>query len=160
MQNLLWNVIRDGLIGVRPLVWKRIVSWLKRRMSWWWRRGDIMNLVNSRTSIQSVLLLGAILTVPMPVWGEVVPTDREISSIRAYSSYGYIRFTPPFSSLTKCNNKAFDSEVVIDWNNNRDAKTMFATALMAFATGKKVGFSVRSCHKSKRRIVVRIDVAN
>jgi len=76
---------------------------------------------------------------------EQISRDRTIFMINTYATYAAVRFTPDFDS-SQCNpDSTLNNAVIIDFGANKDAKAMYAAALSAQLTGKKVGFGIAGC---------------
>ena len=117
--------------------------------------------LKSRNLVRSLLILGIILTVPVTAWGQQrgqIPQDRSITRIASYTTFALVRFSPAHPSTAACGHRDEDQEVAIDWRTTPDAKVMYAAALLAFATGKLVGFGFDGCHGSQRRELYRLDM--
>ena len=90
--------------------------------------------------------------------GENIPITKSITQIRTLTTYATVNFDPPFVNSLGCSSGVADKRAAIDWGNKPDKKVMFATAMLAFATNKKVGFFINGCHASGVPIVVRISL--
>lgn len=91
---------------------------------------------------------------------ESIPVNRTITQIRSFTTYAQIDFVAPRPNSLGCSSAKANRRVAIDWKTQPDRKVMFATALLAFATNKLVGFAINRCHGSGVPLVVRISVAD
>jgi hypothetical protein len=92
--------------------------------------------------------------------GEAIPWDKKITQIRSLTTYAQVQFAPPHDNSQGCQSSAASRRVAIDWHDNADRKLMYATAMLAYATNKKVGFTVNGCHESGVPTAVRIIVSD
>ncbi|MCP5153424.1 MAG: hypothetical protein H6983_04595 [Ectothiorhodospiraceae bacterium] len=84
---------------------------------------------------------------------------RTITRIAVSDNWAVIEYTPglaaPVEGCTGTLNP--EKKVTIDWESFANRKTMLATAMLAFATGSNVNFSVSGC-KAGYPSVRRVDV--
>ena len=116
--------------------------------------------MNTHTKWLAILisLLGAFATFSNAMAAENIPTDKNITTIRSFTTYAQILFVTPHSNSLGCPNNNANRRVAIDWNTQSNRKVMYATALLAFATNKLVGFAIDGCHFSGVPKAVRISV--
>ena len=115
---------------------------------------------HTRWSANLISLLGGFVIFANAMATGTISTDKQITQIRAFTTYAQIIYDPPFANSEGCPHGAADRRVAIDWNSNEKRKVMYATALLAYATNKTVGFSINGCHPSGLPKVVVINVKN
>ena len=89
---------------------------------------------------------------------ESIPVDKQITQIRTFTTFAQIDFDAPHPNVQGCSSRVADSRVAIDWKVKQDRKFMFATAMLAYATNKLVGFSINGCHPSGVPMATRVSV--
>ena len=106
-----------------------------------------------------ISLSGGFAAVPSAMAaGESIPNNKVITQLRAYTTYAQIDFDTPQANSQGCSSSSADKRVAVDWKNKPDRKVLYATAMLAFATNKRVGFYINGCHSSGVPKVVRISV--
>ncbi|WNO10317.1 hypothetical protein [Teredinibacter sp. KSP-S5-2] len=84
-----------------------------------------------------------------------VPSDRSVSLLVAYGDIVVVQFSPSFENTQNCSSS---SQVTAQLDLNEDPhKALYSTLLMAFASGKKVGFGIEGCSGQYPKIY-RVDV--
>ena len=107
-----------------------------------------------------ISLLGGLTTSSNAMAAENIPTDKQITQIRSFTSYAHIDFETSHPNSLGCSSSVADRRVAIDWRSKPDRKVMFATAMLAYATNKSVGFSINGCHGSGVPKAIRLSVTD
>lgn len=86
-----------------------------------------------------------------------IPRDRKITSLSVYDNLVFVTFEPGYTNSQGCP-KGGNSMLSIDLNTDGDlGENIYAAALAAATSGKKVGFGISGCF-SERPKIYRIDV--
>ena len=119
----------------------------------------------SLKSLNRILLLlcTLIFTVSLSAATDRITPDKTIINISTYETYAAIKYssTGTFTTVS-CSSSNDHTWVVIDWSTNSNNKTLFNSALAAYALGKKVGFGINdNCHPFGGGVprVYRVDIA-
>lgn len=76
-----------------------------------------------------------------------VPTSRTLVKVYTYSTYAVVKFSPSFSLTYSCGTDPSKTQfAAIDWASDSGMKNLFATALVAKASGDTVGFGLSGCY--------------
>ena len=89
--------------------------------------------------------------------GKVSPEIQAVMNSQKNSTYATTAVLYLDQTHDVCNKSM---QVVIDWTEDASKKNILASALTAFASGKKVGFGLDDCPATGHPIVYRLDIAN
>jgi len=91
--------------------------------------------------------LGFFIAWPVFAANVQVPIDRTVFRIHNYSNYAVVRYTPAFTNSLGCGGSVQNDSAVIDFQSNKDNKTMLMMVLSAKLLGLKIGFGINdNCH--------------
>ncbi len=105
-----------------------------------------------------ISFIAGLLVFTSALAAENIPVNREITQIRTFTTYAHIVFQNKYNNSQGCGSSK--TRVAIDWDGIPDRKAMLATAMLAYATNKSVGFMIDGCHGSGVPAVIRVSVKN
>lgn len=84
-----------------------------------------------------------------------LPLGTVVTGMGAYATGAYIHFAAAMPALEGCS--ATQYELFIDFGST-DGKSMYATALAAFLSGRPLGFGVSGCSPTNTAMIYRVDI--